>query len=1182
MKHFKVLTLAVMCGIFTLSSAFGQATDGNLIGTVLDPSGAAVSGASVTAQDMAAGTKFSAKTDSNGTYRIDHLLVANYSVTATAPGFTTQVLDQVAVELNKTATVNIKMQVGNVSTVVEISETAAAIDTTTAQVGNTFTSQMASELPSAANAAGGVLNFSLLGAGVSSGGGVGVGTGPSVGGQRTRNNNFTIEGVDDNRKDITGPAVSVPNDAVAEFTLLQNQFSAEYGHSSGGQFNTVLISGTNQLHGKLWEYLDNRNLNAIDNQYALQFPGQGNPRFDQNRLGALISGAIIKNKLFYTGSYEYNPLGQASVGSAVYAPTAAGYAALGNISTFSQTNLGVLKQYLSPAPTQAAGAAGTINVCNAPQPIAQIGSTPACAAPNLVSIPVGILPIAAPNFQNTYRYLISMDYNLSNKDQLRARYVDNKISSIQTAASLPVFFAPEPVTAHLGSFSEFHSFSPSLNNEFRLAYNRFNQNVPIPSNLKFPGLDQFPNLTFSDLSLQMGPNPNAPQASINNTYQLVENLSWTKGRHDLKFGVDARDLIAASTFIQRARGDYDYIYVSDFLHDITPQSLAQRNVGGRPYSGNQTAYSIYGNDNYKVTPHLTLNLGLRWEFNGVAQSMQLFNLDTPASTPGVITFRAPQSQKDNFAPRIGFAYSPGDSAKTSIRGGFGLAYDQIFDNVGTNATPPQASATVNAAPTLYPTGGFLANGGILPSALAANPTVAQLKALSTSYLPDQKMGYAINWNIGIQHVFAKDYTLEVRYLGTRGVHLLFQQQLNRIPLVTSNYNLPLYYTAPTAATLNALPISLTSLQTAPVSYTVADNPWYQYGYTNTITGYMPLGNSSYNGLATEFTKRFSAHYLTKMAYTWSHLIDDSTAEVASTVLTPRRAQNSLNLTPERGTSALDRRQRFTLTSLYEVPWFHGDKNWFKRNILGNFQFSGIFTAESGELATPQSQIDANLNADAATDRVVINPNGGFANSSSSVTALNATSGPFAGQTVAYLANNPNALYIKAALGMYANAGRNILQLPGIANFDLNAVKVFSIRERAKFELRVDLFNAMNHPQYTAGTVNNTNSTTRTALATTNGLTPGNVNFDAWSQIFSSNPRNVKVGAKFTFKNVSSVFPYGADAGNGIRPVTFLSQTARWLTVNRPNFVTLGDCPRLTTLTENPKTGSICMCAPSDS
>ena len=572
-------------------------------------------------------------------------MIGSYSLTATFTGFSTKTLDKVAIELNKIATVNIRLDVGNVSQVVEISETAASIDTSTAQVANTYNSQYTVDLASSANPAGGVLNLSLLGAGVGSSGGVGIGIGPSVGGQRPRNNNFTIEGIDNNRKDVTGPVVSVPNDAVAEFTLLQNQFSAEYGHSSGGQFNSVLDSGTNRIHGAIWEYLENRNLNAIDQSFARSFPGVGNPRYDQNRLGAKVGGPIIKNKLFYFGSYEYNPLGQSPSAGLIYAPTAAGYSALGNISTFSQTNLGILKQYLPAAPTQAAGATGTVTVCNA------VASSANCLPTNQVAIPVGILPVSAPSFSNNYRYVVSVDYNLSEKDQLRGRYIDNKQSTLDTAAELPVFFTSLPITGHLGSFSEFHNFSPNVNNEFRLSYNRYNSNYTVP-NFKFPGLDQFPNLNFNDLGpqgLQLGPGPNDPQATIQNTYSLVDNVSWIKGRHEFKFGIDARDLIAASTFIQRSRGDYEYTNLSDYLHDMFPNYIAQRNVGGRPYSGNQTAFYAFANDNYKVNSHLTVNLGVRYEFNGVAQSMQLFNLDAAASTPGVINFgAAPKSQKGNF------------------------------------------------------------------------------------------------------------------------------------------------------------------------------------------------------------------------------------------------------------------------------------------------------------------------------------------------------------------------------------------------------------------------------------------------------------------------------------------------------------------------------------------------------
>jgi hypothetical protein len=208
----------------------------------------------------------------------------------------------------------------------------------------------------------------------------GVGRGPSIGGQRPYNNNFTIEGVDNNNKSVTGPLAIVPNDSVAEFTLLQNQFSAEFGHSSGGQFNTVVKSGTNQLHGSLYKYFQNRNLNAVDQQNALSGI-YTNPRYDLNRLGATIGGPILKNKLFYFGNFEYNPTGQsATVGGGISTPTAAGYSALAAIPGISQTNLSVLQQYATPAPV----ANGTIQVGNQ-------------------SIPTGILPLASPNYIKVLR-----------------------------------------------------------------------------------------------------------------------------------------------------------------------------------------------------------------------------------------------------------------------------------------------------------------------------------------------------------------------------------------------------------------------------------------------------------------------------------------------------------------------------------------------------------------------------------------------------------------------------------------------------------------------------------------------------------------------------------------------------------------------------------------------------------
>ena len=227
--------------------AYGQAIDGNVVGTIIDTQGAVVVGADVTATNIATNVVATAKTGGNGDYRFDHLLVGTYKITAKSKGFKA-ISQQVDVELNKTTTRNLTLTPGATSETVEVSGTPPTIDTTTSQLQTTYENQILKDMPSA-GVGSGVLNASLLQAGVGSTGGLGAGSGPSVGGQRPRNNNFTIEGTDNNDKGVTGPLVNVPNDAVADFTIIQNQFSPEFGHSAGGQFNQVVVSGTNTIHG---------------------------------------------------------------------------------------------------------------------------------------------------------------------------------------------------------------------------------------------------------------------------------------------------------------------------------------------------------------------------------------------------------------------------------------------------------------------------------------------------------------------------------------------------------------------------------------------------------------------------------------------------------------------------------------------------------------------------------------------------------------------------------------------------------------------------------------------------------------------------------------------------------------------------------------------------------------------
>ena len=1071
------------------TALYAQAISGDVVGTVADATGAVVPNATVTAVNSATSVRTTASTNSSGLYRLANLLPGSYNVSVEAVGFNTSIVKNVPVQLNQTATVNIALTVGNVSTSVEVSAAAAVMDTTTAQIQTTYGTRQIADLPT--NTIGvGVINLSLLEAGVASAGGIGVGTGPSVGGQRPRNNNFTVEGVDNNRKDVTGPNTFVPSESVAEFTLLQNQFQAEYGHSSGGQFNTIVKSGSNQFHGELYEYTENRNLDAEDQT----FKTQGiltNPRFDRNHLGGNFGGPIKKNKLFFFSSFEYNPLGQsANAGAPVYAPTTAGYAALAGAPGVSKTNLGVLQQY-AVAPSITAGA-----------PTITAGG---------VSVPTGIIPLAAPNFTNSYFGVQSVDANISNKDQLRGRFIYNRSDAINTGADLPAFYTTVPTRSDTLTVAEYHTFSPALTNEFRFGYERFSAVDPV-GNQTFPGLDQFPNLSFVNLNLQVGPNPNFPQSATNNVYSGTENISWVHGNHAFKFGTEFRDYISPQFFTQRSRGDYEYTNVGLFLQDITPDFIAQRNIGGRTYYGNQLATYSYAQDTWRIRPNLTLNLGVRYEYTTVSVGEQAQSLNAAASVPGLLNFKKPSADPFGFAPRVGFAYTPSKYANTVIRGGFSMAYDVFFDNIGVLSVPPQFSNTVDLTHA-NDNPGFLANGGINQSFGLTGSTPAQLRAATSTFIPDQKLPYSINYNLSVEHVFAKDYMLDVGYIGTKGVHLITQEQLNRQSPVTATQNIPTFLSTPSTATLAALPLTLGQLRAIGDQVPAYANA----GFTAPITSFTPQGYSDYNALTVNLKKRLAKGLQYQAAYTWSHLIDNSTAEVASTFLTPRRAEDFFNLGNEKASSALDRRQRFTLSLLYDAPWFKGSSNWMMKNLVGNWEFAPIYTYESPELFTPQSGVDSNLNGDSAPDRTIINA-AGVSGTASTVVGLSSTGAVLPNgnpNIVAYLAQNPNARYVQAGLGAFANAGRNTELSRPIDNIDFSLIKHFTVRERYKIELAGQAFNFFNHPQFLpGGSINNANTANNFLGNVQAYATVSNPLFNNPTNTFSSNPRILEITAKF--------------------------------------------------------------------
>ena len=592
-----------------------------------------------------------------------------------------------------------------------------------------------------------------------------------------------------------------------------------------------------------------------------------------------------------------------------------------------------------------------------------------------------------------------------------------------------------------------------------------------------------------------------------------------KGKHNFKFGGEYREYITPQTFTQRVRGDYEWSSTALFPQDQAPDIFGERSAGNLIYRGKQQAVYLYGNDEWRVTRNLSLSLGLRYELTTVPLAETLFQpLNAISDVPGLITFGAPQKQTKNFAPRVGFAYSPGTSGNTSIRGGFAMACDVLYDNLGLLSLPPQLQQTRDIGNPVCPFSqtAFMANGG-MPSVLVPITDAATARALTANYVPNQKLPYTETWTFGVQHSFANKYVAEVRYVGTRGMHLPVQTQLNRTNGISASNYLPTYLTAPSQAQLDGLTTTLDGpggLFDQSGIYGIGTAGYlpqfFNNGFFTPITSYQPYGASKYNGLQAQLTRSFSNGLQFHLAWTWSHAFDNSTADVHSTDLTLRRPQDFQCISCDWSTSALDRRHRVTLEAIYDLPFFK-QGNWFMKNVVGNWEFVPVYTFESPEYATVQSVVDSNLNGDGAADRAIYNPSGVPGTGSGVTPLLNS-----AGYTVAYLADNPSARYITASYGALATTPRNTLALPHINNWDMTVVKRVNITERQAVEFQAQALNVFNHPQFIAGKLNDIESYGQSGTTVRTILEPGDANFNQPNLVFSSNPRAMTLVLKYLF------------------------------------------------------------------
>lgn len=1028
--------MIVICALSL--SALGQVTGGRVTGTITDSAGAVISGAVVKLESFTTGQTLTTQTSSAGAYSFPNVPVGAYMMTVEGSGFQS-VKREVKVALNQESTSDIALQINAVSGTVDINAAGEALlQTDSSQLAKNYGERELRNLPIFGNQ----YSLALLSPNVVEQSSGVPGVGGSVGGTRPRGNVFNVDGIDNNDPSITGPSTKVIPDAVQEFTLLSNNFNAEF-NAGGGQYNVITKSGTNQYHGSGFVYLQNELFNAA--------PSLASRRYYRNqRFGGTFGGPIVKDKLFFFGAYQRDRIRQQSISTQYLAPTSAGLDQIAALPGASSYVVNLLRNNLTLAST----ATGTQTVLGA-------------------DVPFGAVALSVPAGSTEDLFQVNIDHLPNGRDQFRHRFSFGRSRAEQSGGGGAGFNNLAAYDTRLFSSTWVHTFGGSLVNDARIAYRRVGENYP----LKNASAANFPNIVVTQLNLNLGPNSTFPQGSpVNNYYQLYNALTWIKGRHNFKFGGEMRRLIWSVYFLPNLRGNYDYANFDQLVSDQAPGNQALRGAGSGVFTGNNFQYQGFAQDDWKFTPNLTFNIGVRYEYTSLPRDLAAQQLNALASVPGIIDFRKPKTDRNNFAPRVGFAYSPewnnsvgnvlfGKRGQSSIRANFGMSYFDLFQNLTLTSAPPQAQqildlATAAAAFGFDPSRPFLENGGI-PSTLVPIATALDARASTAALVPDRTTPYSMSWTLSYQRELNSSTAIELRYLGTRGRKLPVQLRLNGGLVNESNLVIPTFLTTPSVSDLAGLQ-TLGQVKALPGTNT---RPLASYGFgTSPVTSYQMAGNSMYDAASISITRRFSRNLGFTAAYTFSKTIDNSTTELNSSALNPRRPQDFYNLSGERAVSALDIPHRFASSLSYDVPFFDGLSNGLLRNVLGGYQVNAIFQAQSGQPITVRSGVDSNLNFDNVGDRAILNLNG-VRGTSSAVRAINAA-GQFVSMgnnaTVAYVAVNPNAEYIQAGVGARSTAGRNTLRTLGFNRTDANFVKSFNLGEGGKgFQFGAEINNLFN-------------------------------------------------------------------------------------------------------------------------
>jgi len=1082
------------------SLLMGQTFRGGVVGTVTDASGAAIADAKVTVTSQETGLTRTVQTDDQGNFHFSELPVGAYAVTASKQGFRTETSKGVVVQVSVDTRMDLKLAPGQVNEVVEVNAATPIVDTSSATVGGTIESQQLENIP--VNGRDFTHVMSLVAGATADPAGVSESPGSfgylSVNGNRGRSNNYLLDGTDMNDGFRNDPAVNeggvfgvpatiLPIDALDSIPVISGA-EAEYGRNAGGIVNIVTKSGTNELHGSLFEYFRN---NALDARNFFNSAAAGPQNsFHNNQFGGSVGGPIWKDHTFFFLSYE----GQRERGGL---PTTA------NV----------------PTPTEVAAA------------VAANGGYESPIAANLLA--AGVWPSApsgvfqgSTNFSNRLDSFIGkIDHHFHTSDVFTGRYFfGDSFQSFPLAlvggGGLPGYNTTVPTRVQLVSLSLTHVITPKLLLEIRGGYNRFAENPFAPEDSSFDpttvGLNTLNGSNDFGLPLisvggfgTIGANTSVPRGRVDTNWQYDTNFSYDTGKHNWKFGYEFRRTFVDGFFDSGYRGKVTFANLDSFIGAGNPGAVPAdwEAPGGRQAQGFslrhtfQNNHSFYVQDSYKATRRLTLNYGLRWDYFGViGEKNDLFS--TFDFTTGTLAQTSQLYPKDfnNFAPRASLAYDLTGKGNTVLRAGWGVYYDAFSQDFFAGQLPFN---TFNAGPAYNgigpspitfnfspdPTAFTLVTcgAGTIPvpnsGGLCTPPVFAQSGfAASDIFTVDQKIRtpYVQNYNLNLEQQLGPNAGLQVGYVGSAGRKLFrFIDRNQTCPPSPTSINCPL------------------TNGSAP----------YPYEYINT---FQSSAASNYNALQVQVKVRNLHGFNSSVNYTWSHSIDNA-SDGQDYVPNASQPDNSFNPGAERANSNFDTRQRFTWTYSYQFPNPQTMK-W----LLGGWAVDGVVALATGQPFNVNYLFEGNYNGNGeyfGRPDLVGNP---FAGTSTPFSYLNLAA-------FAVPCNYDSTIQDCNGGQHFGNLGRNAFVAPGYHNWDFSISKSQNLTERLRMQFRADFFNILNHPNFSNPLLPNFGVDFLSNGISNAGTGVGYLPITATPDVGSGNPflggggpRDIQLSVKLTF------------------------------------------------------------------